>query len=376
MPIVGLISPKTGTLFTIEEGIAHFEEEGIMPGEAIQAILNSAAGHGGFHARTSPSIADPETTCRREQVLKRFVDYHLDPFIIWDAQEGTLWHDIFEFAGKGMEGWKQEVECPPPYSELNVRLWDRVYKCKGCEKIYYNPPDYDCLECPGVLEFQKEVSITERPTDDPYREYVEWEEIERLSKFIKKDPDDGKLVIEVFPSIFMRGRIDKHDIPYTTITDFKTEKFPKTYGKSNIPKTDWGEKKAVRDWPLQLSIYAFMLEQMYGKLPERLFVWRMYRGSREKTLTFRKFEVPLLSKEMVWNECGEHLTTLARYLQEALVMHQDDTLPIKDRQEKIKKFCATIPKDGADKKMFNNTKCHRYCVVRDLCFGLEGKTVF
>jgi len=319
MPIIGLISPKTGMHYSIKDGIKHFEEEGIMPAEAIQAMLNSAEGHGGFHARTSPSIADPETTCRREQVMKRFLDYYLDPFIIWDAQEGILWHDIFEFAGKGLEDWEQEVKCPPD--------------------IYTND-DGDLL--PGV-------SI---------------------------DEADGKPVYEIFPGIFMRGRVDKHDVPFTTITDFKTEKFPKTYGKSNIPKTDWGEKKAVRDWPLQLSFYAFMLDASLGKLPQRIFVWRMYRGSREKTLTFRKFEVPLWSKEMVWAECGEHLTSLARYLQEALMIHQDDTLPVKDRQEKIKNFCATIPMDGKDKNMFNGQKCHRYCVMRDECFALEGKTVF
>jgi hypothetical protein len=326
MPIVGLVSPKTGEKFSIEEGIKHFEEEGIMPAEAIQAMLNSAAGHGGFHARVSPSICDPETTCRREQVLKRFLDYYLDPFVIWNAQEGILWHDIFEFAGKGLEGWKQEVVLPP---------------------------------------------------DDA------------LAENVIRDPDDASLTYEIFPGIFMRGRVDKHDDPFTTITDFKTENWPKTYGKSNIPSKDWGEKKAKRDWPIQLSLYAFMLEAKLGKLPEKLFVWRMYRGSREKTLTFRKFEVPLLSKEMVWGEIGEHVTSLVRFLQGAMGIKREaderEALPVKESpqlkknvsaQEAVKNFCRTIPMDGKDRAMFGNQKCFRYCVMQDICFGLEGKTVF
>lgn len=315
MPLIGLYCSKTNKKMSLEEGIDYFEEVGAMPAEAVIAIINDCKSHEGKHGRMSPSMCSEETTCRRQIVLERFVGYYLDPMVIWEAREGQLFHDVFQLAGEGLEGWSQEVTLPP---------------------------------------------------DD-------WEN-RTVYTYPLIDDDDGKQVYEVFPGVFMRGRLDKLKNDSTSLTDFKTSKYPRTYGKA-LPKKDYGEDNAQKDWPIQLGIYRKMVEFATGIAPKFLWVWRLYRGSHERSLTWRKFEVPIMHINTIWKIIGDFVTSTLKYLEGAMQIVRKK-LSHAEEQHELKMYAASVPPDGYDKKMFYGQKCYKWCAVREECFKLMGKTEF
>ncbi len=316
MPAIGLYCSKTNKCMSFEEGINYFEEVGAMPAEAVIAIVRDVQSHEGKHARLSPSMCNEETTCRRQIVLERFVDYYLDPVVVQEAREGQLCHETLQQAGKGLEGWDQEVTLPPKHDPID-------------------PP------------------ITQ-PTIDP---------------------DDGKACYEVFPGVFMRGRADKLKDDITILTDFKTSKYPKTYG-GKPPKTDWGEKSNEKDWPIQLGMYRHMVGLARGKMPDDLRVWRMYRGSHDKSKTWRRFTVPVMHINTIWRIIGDFVKSTTAYLKIAMRIEKGEGSH-EEKQQALKEFCKTIPADGYDKKMFYGKKCYNWCAASRICLGeLMGKTQF
>lgn len=317
MPLAGFYCTATSKRVSFEEAPAHFEKHSQIPSEVIHAIIKNEAGRDGLHARVSPSKLCPATTCRREVVIKRFVDYWLDPMVVWEATEGTIWHAAFKEAGhvEG-DGWEREKRIPT-----------------------------------GGPITQGEGPLT-------------------------IDPNDGEPVYEVFPGIFMAGTVDKYHLEQGVLEDFKTARYPKTYGKKP-PSEDFTEAhgKYVQEsvngeWAIQLNTYREMVRLKTGVDLKELWVRRIYRGSRDRALTFRRFRVPIVPKERLWEVIGPFVSSLVGYLGQALAAKKSGG------EEAVLKVVKTVPMDGEIKKMFNNSKCRSYCPVADICLGLEGRTLF
>jgi hypothetical protein len=164
MPLTHLHDPINGNDVPLEEAVAYFEDQGILPAEVIQKILNSANDPRRLDDHLSPSVANPSTTCRREQVIKRFKDYSLDPLVVWEAMEGTVWHEVFAKMTEGSEEWYCELPVPSP--------------------------------------------------DDEDQENV-------------KRTEEDVLVVEVFPGIWLSGVVDRINKDFSTLIDHKTQRFSK-----------------------------------------------------------------------------------------------------------------------------------------------------
>lgn len=119
MPLIGLYCQACDSDVDFAEAPDHFEDcsGGVMAAEAVammvQKELDRKATRGddvGPHL--SPSKFDPLINCRREQYIRKCYDYRLNPFKVWAASEGTLWHRAF--AEIRLPGWQYEIVLPGP----------------------------------------------------------------------------------------------------------------------------------------------------------------------------------------------------------------------------------------------------------------------
>lgn len=315
MPLQGLLG-LNGEHLTLEEAPEYFEtvrvsdeREGVMPAEAVVAIIRAELAHEGRHARMSPSMLWPDSNCRREIYLRRFTPYYLDPLGVWEAQEGTLIHGALEMSGDEVPGYRRELRLPRPGDE-NATI----------------------------------------------------------------DPDDGKPVVELWPGVFMSGTLDKIKDDGSVLTDVKTSKYPKTFGKQ-LPSRDFGEQKVGAEWAVQLNSYREMFKLLYGRDAEKLWVWRLYRGSQERSLTWRKFPIPIVSRNQMWNKIGPFVTSCLEHLRAGMDIEQGAGSDM-ERQARHLEYAKGVPMDGHDQGQFNGQKCPKYCGQRQVCFGLAGMMDF
>jgi RecB family exonuclease len=112
MPLVGFTSPKSSEIIGLKEAPAWFEEQGLLPLDVIQAMVDEA-GRGDHSTALSPSIMEPANNCRREIVGKRFLPYTVDPVQLWAALKGTLFHRMMLQAGENETEWSREVRMGP-----------------------------------------------------------------------------------------------------------------------------------------------------------------------------------------------------------------------------------------------------------------------
>jgi hypothetical protein len=122
MPLIGLFCPGCNSNVGFAEAPDHFEDcsGGIMAAEAValmvQKELSRKAERGDDEGPfLSPSKFDPTINCRRESYIRKNYDYRLNPFKVWAASEGTLWHKAF--AEIQLPGWKYEIVLPGPEHE-------------------------------------------------------------------------------------------------------------------------------------------------------------------------------------------------------------------------------------------------------------------
>src|SRR3990172_7130753 len=110
MALTHFISPLSGEEIPIEQAPAYFEDQGIMPGDVVQAMIRGEQNpaHNGTHI--GPSIGNPETTCRREVVGKRFLNYKTNPRKMWAAMEGTMFHS--SMVAHALPGWESARRVP------------------------------------------------------------------------------------------------------------------------------------------------------------------------------------------------------------------------------------------------------------------------
>lgn len=108
----GFIDWTTGEVVDLENAHDHFMTKGLMMGPAIQALVNSGDERREAGAGVSASMADPSVTCRREVIIRRHLDYALDPRVLMDANEGTIFHSAFFGRGRAADGWAAETMLP------------------------------------------------------------------------------------------------------------------------------------------------------------------------------------------------------------------------------------------------------------------------
>lgn len=304
MPLEAFLDPA-GRRISPEEAPDYFEEQGIMPADAVTAVRADLQRERPWPF-TSPSQTNPNQTCRREIVLKRYYPFAVDPRREWAKMEGSYWHGFWEHQDAG-PGWRQELWLPGP-EDVNTK---------------------------GVREYLS----------------PEGEKAQQL---------------EVYPGIWMRGRVDRVSQDWRTLVDHKTSKWA---------RTDYSTRDARETWPFTLNLYARMLEMLHGTRPRDLWVWRMYRASPDDNETWAKRKVMAWTDEQWWEKAGEHTTSLVGMLEKA------EEIRVGEKgEEAMDEHLATIPLDGHVKKMFmnrkgQNMKCGR-CTVKELCFRKAGKVSF
>ncbi len=296
MPIVGFTWTKMDNGRVLEfaaplaEAPEYFERNGLMPAEAVLALASEC----GDERRTagcgvSASMLDRGTTCRREVLINRYMDNWVDPRKLWDAEEGTLIHHVL-FSTGGLPGWEREYLIP------NER--------------HANHPKVRSPK-PGVWEY------------------------------------------EIFPGVWLSGRVDKVKDDWSELHDFKTQRYS---------ATDRGVK---HDWRVQLNAYRFMLEDLEGVTVKAMKVWKIMRGSYDHNKTFKAYSEPdqvLLMDRAVWAE-GPELNGrggVREFAQEMTQLLEDC-----EKAEDKEGFIRLLPLDG--KAMFTSRKDPGQCKCRDWC---------
>jgi hypothetical protein len=284
-PCVGFRHPQDESTIPLADAPKVLDDLGYMPAEAVQAMVDDIMGIKHKGPYLSPSIMNPDTTCRRQIVGERYLDYIENPTRLWAALEGTFFHWAMAEAGRNLNH----------DTHVNVRM----------------------------------------PAEDDGSHRAE---------------------IEVWPGIKLAGEADR--VCGDEIIDHKTSRYS---------KTDYGARN-VDEWAIQLNLYRHMYEAMTGRKVTALFVWRTYRGCYEADKTFRKFPIPLLSKETLYEKIGAWAESLRDMLTKAEA--------IKAEGGDMREFVKTLPMDGADKQMFGAQKCTKYCGLYEVCYALAGKVSF
>lgn len=133
MPLKQLLDISTGKRIDLDQAPEYFHEKGLMPGPVLHSLIDNVIKEERKRrgSKVSPSMADPGATCRREEAIKRNLEYALDPLVIWEAFEGTIWHEaLLKSGGFGGGGWEYEVELGP------VELFDGVIMTGTADAIH------------------------------------------------------------------------------------------------------------------------------------------------------------------------------------------------------------------------------------------------
>lgn len=315
MPCRNLFDTENNKVVTRGEAPLYFEGRGIMPKEAVELVIESLTGPRGSEdpRYLTPSQLCPDTNCRREICLERFVEYDLDPRKLWEACEGQIWHHAF-------------------------------YQRSGKHEIVL--PDHLIAKREGP------------PTTGNI-----------------KVCEDGLMRAEIVSGIWCRGTVDNlyyvdGGDPITTLTirDHKTQAYPKVYGDK--PPIDFAEpdpkgrwKGNRHEWAFQFSAYALIAECVTGVPVKEIFAWRMYRGSKDRSKTFRKIPIKKWSCEKLQELLTPWVYEATEWLQRCY--------ELKEEPERLLQFIRTLPMDGAEKHMFGGQKCAKYCSVASICMGQE-----
>ena len=273
MPLRYIIHPLTGEMLIPEEAPGILEEEGVMPAEAVQAVVEDRSGGGPVWPYLSPSYCIPENTCRRKLLMQRTLECDINPMSYEGANEGTAWHDFME-KQPTLEGWHKEV-------------W---------------LPDQD-----GADDSHPQVRV-----------------IEHKGRKVRQ--------LEFFPGLWMRTRIDRASPDWSRLYNHKTSRWPKGYydeKKGRVPKTDYGDRDARGSWAVQGNLERRAVELLRGTKVEELWVWRKYRGSQILRFSYRKFPVQVWTDDRLWGEIQEFVQGLLPVLQLASeTEHEEDFLKL------------------------------------------------
>ena len=323
MPLAGFKGLDSQEI-TFENAPQYFDDQGLAPAEVVSSIIRDDAGRGP-QPYLSPSILNADTTCRREIVISRFIDYFMDPLSKWMAVEGTTFHDAF--IQVPTPGWDYEVALPAdPQCKCGADLMDNL------EEIEEGLPAF-CGNCREVQGW--------RHSHGDHRNHPN----------VKRCEEDGKLRLELFPGHWMKMRLDRLRADKRVIVDFKT--------KRNAKVDRW--KQDMVSWAIQLNCYRRAVHLLYDVPDVEMWVWRIYRGAYDADRALRKFEVPVANVATM-ELLLPHIDSLAGFLRQAW--------EVKDDKQALLSLVKTIPADGVE--MFNRKKCLKYCQVEAQC-PAEGR---
>lgn len=163
---------------------------------------------------------------------------------------------------------------------------------------------------------------------------------------------EGFLELELWPGVWVSTQIDKMSPDGKTLIDLKTQR---------PAKTDYGPQNASSEWAFQLNLERMIIERLGLGPVEEMWVWRLYGYAYEEDKAWRKFKIPRLDDEVVEKVYREWAISLAE--RQELI----------NNGEPIEKVIDGLPMDGREKSSMKTWKCHGYCGVKGICFGIAGE---
>jgi hypothetical protein len=99
VPVTEFLHPlsETGERVPFVDAAEVFEREGLIPRAHTLAMIADLSKDRGPESGLYlyPSCMNPDTTCRRELVIQRFLPQAVSPFAVLARMEGTLWHNLY-----------------------------------------------------------------------------------------------------------------------------------------------------------------------------------------------------------------------------------------------------------------------------------------
>jgi hypothetical protein len=318
MPAVGFVKPGGGYL-SFDEAPDYYDKHTDVPWSAIALIAKLEKDARRFGLGMSPSGADGETTCIRQLAIKKFLDYLISGISSWQALEGTILHHGFEEIAPPRPGWERELLFPDFFVNEGIIL-----------------------------------------------DSANWQ----------KDPLSGSLELEMFPGIWMNGKIDlsKHD--WTAIADYKTKAWS---GWKDRATGKW----KIRHYPpdinnrIQINLYRRAVELCTGINPTELIIHRVYRGARDAQQAWKKYRLEVMSNDELEFRIRDHVVRGQDTFQALRQIVIDNPKATKEElQELLIEGIREVPMDGLDKQMLRGTKCTLYCDQQPVCFKIAGMVGF
>ena len=324
MPAVGFTKPGHEGWLKFEDAPEWYAEFTEVPAEAIAILVKLEGDARRYGVGLSPSAADSTTTCRRQLAIKKFLDYLINGVQEWQATEGTTWHKAFEVIAPPTKGWLREVLIPDQWFAGGPRT-------RG---------------------------------------------IEDLPSYIQRDPLSGSLECEVFPGIWMNGKVDKLRDDCSALEDFKT----KAWGGYRDRKTKMWK---IRHYPpeignaIQLNLYRRMVEVCTGVNPGELTIRRMYRGARDPQQAWKKYDIQVMSNDELEArirdftiEAQDMFATLRQ------IVIDNPKASKAELQDLLVEGIKKLPMEGLEQGMLNSSKCSLYCTQQPICYEMAGMVDF
>ena len=330
MPAVCYTKPGTPDTLTFEEAPAWYDENTEVPEEAIRLLTELEGDPRRLGINLSPSSLSERTTCKRQLLIKKFFPYAIDGTSEWQATEGTIWHKAFDaIVPKQDDRWHREVLLP------NALMGDRKTD----------------------------------PTLTRYKQLIE----DGTLKLWEYTPHHSSWEVQIFPGIWVNGRVDKLAKDLSEIQDFKTKAFP---GWKDRKTNSW----KVKHWPpgdderIQLGAYARMVEVLTGTRPPKETIRQMYRGSRIAKESWKKYPLEPMENDELEAKIRPHVETFTGWATEMKCLKDETEAKGENPLPVLGAYLDRVPLDGT--RMFNDTKCSLYCTQMPICFALAGKVRF
>jgi hypothetical protein len=244
VPAAYVIGPK-GERLTFAEAPQVYEDAGLMPHYAVQALLGEGERQPSFNVR--PSDVNPKMTCRRQRVWMTNHDYGVDPRALEAMEEGTALHDRYG---------TQEIEVPIKHP-IDTYGGHALIINKHPERLPV------CgVPMRGRIDFLFPERIEDIKTSTPF-----W-----IPRFPSKEAKLADPTLRPYADIYVNASFEEDDI---------------------------------KNWKLQLSIYRVLLEKEGKPAPTKGRVWRRLAGVKADTPgRWKRFDFDLLDEAGLEAEVG------------------------------------------------------------------------
>lgn len=172
---------------------------------------------------------------------------------------------------------------------------------------------------------------------------------------VRRNPMTGALELEFWPGVFVSAQVD---LANGRLVDYKTQRYA---------KQDYGLKE---DWTLQVNFYRHLWLALGGEDFKELVVWRFYRGCYDANKAFRKFVVPMLTRDALDHALEPYAHDLTAALDQCRVAWASGVA------DAVEQAVKALPMRGKDMGIWGGKKCSFYCDSKDVCFGLAGEVMF